>query len=79
MSADAIRKLSSTVAVLSNLPGLAGTNGSILLIDDAEAAKCAADISAGIAEIERLRLELKGAELGLKMRPCPDAALKEQR
>ncbi len=32
----------------------------------------------GVAEIERLRLELKGAELGLKMRPCPDAAMKDE-
>ena len=56
---DAIRKLANTAAVLGNLPEKPGTNGSVLLIDDEETARCVADIDAAILEVAALRKELE--------------------
>lgn len=52
---DAIRKLVSTAVILGNLPEKSGTNGSVLLIDDEEAARCTDEINAAILEFEALR------------------------
>jgi len=52
---DIVRRLASTSVVIGNLPELPGYNGSVLAIDDEEAARCVADIDAGVAEITRLR------------------------
>ena len=65
--ADIVKRLTSTSVVIGNLPKLPGYNGSVLTIDDEEAARCAADIDAGIAEITRLRAEAEALRKALNV------------
>lgn len=55
---DIVRRLSSSSALMAMLPENPGYNGSILLIDDIEAARIEKDLDDAIVEIESLRAQL---------------------
>ncbi len=50
-----VSKLRTAAIVIGNLPELPGYNGSVLTIDDEEAARISADIYEAVTEIEKLR------------------------
>jgi len=61
-SQDLDARLSSSAIVIGNLPELPGYNGSILQIDDAEAARVAMDIDEAAQAITDLRAQLAEQE-----------------
>jgi len=54
---DIVERLRVAAIVLDHLPELPGFNGSVLMIDDVESARCAKAMFAAAAEITRLRAE----------------------
>lgn len=52
-------ELRTAAIVVRNLPEMPGYNGSLLAIDDVEAARIEKSITAGVDEIEKLRTLVK--------------------